>query len=293
MELRGSDRGAGDVAMIRRMVVLLGFVCCVLSLTGCTVKMIKMVEGDVKKSIEKAPLGVFIVVPLAIATLPFTLAYDVLTLGGIFGDTTSDDIAEYERTGNIPKLSQVTTSSSEPAHIRREALESLARLNWKPSNEDRLKVYSLFASQSRYGEASALMQAITPEEFSQLDKEILTTALLLDSNGSWSDISKARIAYDRLLAQNNHAVAISVCQQIMANPKHQLKLIFLAIKLGLPGSEDDLVKVLFVYGDKPMAEDYLNSGSSALENGGRDWAASHGYKISTGPGSHRSGWGRF
>ncbi len=231
--------------------------------------------------------------PLGIAVIPFTLAYDVVTLGGIFADTTLDDVAEYERTKNIPKLSKVTTNSSEPPHIRRKALESLGRLDWKPSNENRLQVYSLFASQPRYSEATALMQTITPGEFSKLDEQILTTALLLNGDGSWNDISKARIAYDSLLTQNNNAVAISVCQQIMANPKYQIKLIFLAIKLGIPGSEEDLVRVLFVYGDLPMGEDYLNSGSSRLENGARDWAAAHGYKISTGPGSHRSGWGHF
>jgi hypothetical protein len=121
----------------------------------------------------------------------------------------------------------------------------------------------------------------------------VSTSSLLNNNGQWSNRSKARPAYDDLRMLNSKAVTISLCQQVVARPKLQTRILLLAIKLGINGSEDELIAVLFVYGNKSMAEDYLNSGSGKLADGGRKWAAVNGYRISTGYGSHRSGWGSF
>ncbi|MCP4954383.1 MAG: hypothetical protein GY919_02010 [Photobacterium aquimaris] len=52
-------------------------------------------------------------------------------------------------------------------------------------------------------------------------------------------------------------------------------------------------RVLKKYGNKSMAEDFLNSGSEILAEGGRSWARAHGLTVARGKGSHRSTWGRF
>jgi len=99
---------------------------------------------------------------------------------------------------------------------------------------------------------------------------------------------------DRVRATNGKAVAISLCQQIVAHPEVQTRLVLLGIKLGIPGSsEDELVAVLFEYRDQVMAEDYLNSGSATLAEGARRWAQAHGYQVLPGFGSNRAGWGQF
>jgi len=49
--------------------------------------------------------------------------------------------------------------------------------------------------------------------------------------------------------------------------------------------------LLMLYGDKALAEDYLNSGQAELEAISREWAGAHGYNITTGSGSHRVRWG--
>jgi hypothetical protein len=207
--------------------------------------------------------------------------------------TSVSQISEWEKSGNIPKLSEVARDKSEKPYIRKKSLESLARLNWEPSNVERLQVYGLFASESDYMEASRLMETITADNFTEIDKKIVSTSSLLDNNGQWSDISKARAGYDDLKMLNSKAVTISLCQQVVARPTLQTRILLLAIKLGIDGSEDELVAVLIVYGNKFMAEDYLNSGSGKLAAGGRKWAAANGYRVSTGHGSNRSGWGRF
>lgn len=116
----------------------------------------------------------------------------------------------------------------------------------------------------------------------------------LTTLGNWTNVSAARPIYNSLKQKNSadvtNAIVYSVCY-----PEGGNRLLFLisAVKLGMAGSEQRLNELLMRYGDKSMAEDYLNSGSSALDLGGRRWAATHGYKIMTGAGSHRARWGHF
>lgn len=207
--------------------------------------------------------------------------------------TTASQVLEWEKSGNVEKLSEVTCNKSEKPFIRKISLQSLARLNWKPTNEERLQVYSMFATRAGYQDALALMQALNAEEFAAIDDKVVACGSLLSRAGSWTESYKARTSYDELLTLNKKAVTISLCQQIVARPQLQIQILLLAIKLGISGSEDELVNVLLEYGDKTMAEDYLNSGSGKLSEGGRRWANARGYRISTGFGSHRSGWGQF
>lgn len=222
------------------------------------------------------------------------VAVVVSVTGLLSGCATSvSQIGQWERSGDISKLSEVARDKSERAYIRKKSLESLARLNWEPSNEERLQVYSFFASKKDCQEASELMQALAAEKFAEIDRKVVSVASLLNNSGKWSNRSEARAKYNELLSLNKKAVTISLCQQIVARPKLQIRILLLSIKLGIEGSQNELIGVLFEYGNKSMAEDYLNSGSGELAAGGRRWANAHGYQVSTGFGSNRSGWGRF
>ncbi len=53
----------------------------------------------------------------------------------------------------------------------------------------------------------------------------------------------------------------------------------------------DLIDLLNLYGERPLAEDYLNCGQPDLADGARDWAARNGYMIDSGHGSARARWG--
>jgi hypothetical protein len=218
----------------------------------------------------------------------------VMVLGFLPGCvTTPDQVELWEHSGDIAKLTGVATNSFERSSMRRKSLESLARLNWKPTNEERLQVYRLFASKTAYQEASSLMSVITAEQFSEIDSKVIAMSALLDNNGRWTDKHKARVGYDELLALNHKAVTVSLCQQIVAHPELQTKILMLAIKLGLDGSEDELITVLDEYGDKKMAEDYLNCRSEKLTDGAHRWVATHGYRLKTDLGRARCCWGRF
>jgi hypothetical protein len=53
----------------------------------------------------------------------------------------------------------------------------------------------------------------------------------------------------------------------------------------------ELCALLMRYGDKPLAEDYLNCGRSELGDAAGAWGTAHGYSIRSGYGSHRVKWG--
>ncbi len=79
-------------------------------------------------------------------------------------------------------------------------------------------------------------------------------------------------------------MTISVCQQIVVHSEFQIRILLLAIKLGIAGSKDAPVALLFEYEDKATAEDYLNCGCDALADGARQWASANGYEVMTGLG---------
>jgi hypothetical protein len=115
---------------------------------------------------------------------------------------------------------------------------------------------------------------------------------LLDMNGSWVDYYKGQVIYGRLQRMEGSIVVKAIVRKVIRD-ENRLRVLFLAVKLGINGSEERLNDVLQGYGDKSMAEDYINSGSTSLYEGGKQWADSHGYYISSGMGSHRVAWGRF
>ncbi len=129
-------------------------------------------------------------------------------------------------------------------------------------------------------------------EIGRADSLLHAGAKLLNGRADWTDTAKARPIYDELKRMNGLIVTKAVVRKVTAG-EDRLRVLFLAVKLGITGSEEHLNAVLQTYGDKNMAEDYLNSGSQLLSEGAKRWANEHGYSINAGGGSHRVAWGRF
>jgi hypothetical protein len=141
---------------------------------------------------------------------------------------------------------------------------------------------------NRYGLSPREMEGLQ-----EIEQKVIDTARLLDNDGTWINTIKGRESYDNLKRLVAKYLINSLVLQIIKNQTMRLRILILAIKLGIEDSEGKLVNILMVYGDKSMAEDYLNCGSSSLSDGGLKWARDHGYNVRTGPGSHRATWGRF
>ena len=150
---------------------------------------------------------------------------------------------------------------------------------------------------SKGADASLLNRyGLSPRDMTRLpevENKVAGAADLLSNSGIWTDRTEARIQYEQLKQFPPNEVINALVLQVIAKSPIRLRVLMLAIKLGIPLSEDKLSGLLMVYGDKSMAEDYLNSGSKLLADAGREWAMAHGYNVSTGSGSHRAIWGRF
>lgn len=135
----------------------------------------------------------------------------------------------------------------------------------------------------------------TPSDVREIGKAenlIRAGAQLLDRHGRWTKAEQAASIYEELKRMNGMMVTKAIGRKV-AGAEDRLRVLLLAVKLGIPGSEEHLNELLQVYGDEHMAEDYLNCGSELLYEGGRRWAHERGYSINDGAGSHRAAWGRF
>jgi len=126
-----------------------------------------------------------------------------------------------------------------------------------------------------------------------VDCLVTTGALLLTDNAEWIDRKEARNVYDLIKRYDNRTVIEGLARKVAEDERNRLRVLFFGVKLGIPGSQERLNQVLDEHGDEKMAEDFLNSGSPALYEGGKRWANNHGYSIVAGIGSHRVSWGSF
>jgi hypothetical protein len=126
-----------------------------------------------------------------------------------------------------------------------------------------------------------------------IDCLITTGALLLTDDAEWMNRNEARDVYNLIKQYNDGIVVNGLVRKVIRDEGKRLHVLFLGIKLGVSGSQERLNKVLYKHGDEKMAEDFLNSGSPELYEGGKRWAKNHGYTIKSGVGSHRASWGKF
>jgi hypothetical protein len=124
------------------------------------------------------------------------------------------------------------------------------------------------------------------------DNLLRAGARLLNGRADWTDAVGARAIYDELKQMDGDLVTKAIVRRVTSG-EDRLRVLFLAVKLGIPGSENRLNDLLQAYGDETMAEDYLNSGSQLLNEGARRWASERGYSINAGGGSHRVAWNQF
>jgi hypothetical protein len=234
-------------------------------------------DAECKREIGR-DLGIAVLVAacLFITSCATTTPMTPLHKAAIQGDV--DRIEEYVKKG-IPVNKQDELGNT-PLHY--------AYYHGQKEAIDRLTAYGAdMTIRNKDGDTPMDMQNIARAE-----NLLRSGAQVMDDLGNWTDRSTARPIYDELKRMEGNTVTKAIVRKVIKDDD-RLRVLFVAVKLGIAGSEQRLNDVLYSYGDKSMAEDYLNSGSQSLYEGGRRWANSHGYYISTGMGSNRVGWGRF
>jgi hypothetical protein len=110
---------------------------------------------------------------------------------------------------------------------------------------------------------------------------------------SWIDIFTTATNRDTSGKMLGDAMAaVSLFPSVQADAKEGVQRACLnLIRRGSESRIPEMVDLLEAYGDKTLAEDYLNCGQPDLDAAGRKWAGARGYNISTGSGSQRATWG--
>ena len=120
------------------------------------------------------------------------------------------------------------------------------------------------------------------------------TADVKAGTNSWGQIFRAATTKGASLNNLGDALAaVSLFYTIQTEAVEGVQQASLnLIRLGNESRIPEMVELLEQYGDKKLAEDYLNCGQPDLDAAGRTWAQKRGYFVSQGSGSHRASWGR-
>lgn len=78
-----------------------------------------------------------------------------------------------------------------------------------------------------------------------------------------------------------------------SHPDHRQRVLRVAIRVGLPGSEHSLAHALWQYGHKNMAEDYVNCDSEVLRSAAEQWARLNHFRLLPSRGGAFPSWGRL
>lgn len=139
-------------------------------------------------------------------------------------------------------------------------------------------------------------EGLTAAEMAELaaTEELLERgARCLGPTGSWFDVHTGRTVYDELRRCSPHIYNPAIVRRVLERSELRRPLLYLAIKLGITGSEEKLVEVLRRFGTKELAVDYLNAGSTALRVAAEKWARQNNYRIYRAGGRWEVAWGRF
>lgn len=114
----------------------------------------------------------------------------------------------------------------------------------------------------------------------------------LHPDGTWWNANEGYRIYHRLQKLPSRIFNPAVVRQVL-RPERRRELLILAIKVGQPGSQEKLAEALTGFGNKSMAEDYLNCGSEYLYKAAERWARDHNHRIFSRFGGVHVTWGRF
>lgn len=108
--------------------------------------------------------------------------------------------------------------------------------------------------------------------------------------GTWLNETAGRLACARL-RRLPPELYFAALERVGARDPAKNRVVILAIKLGIPGTEPVLVDLLWQVNDSSIAEIYLNSGAEALRAASEAWAATCGYIIRQKHSYHSVTWG--
>jgi Ankyrin repeats (3 copies) len=138
-------------------------------------------------------------------------------------------------------------------------------------------------------------EGLTPPQMAEVAKIeglLRQGAAYLSRGGGWLDEQRGHALYKRLRSARPRLYNPALVRVVLDHGDTR-RMLHLAIKLGIEGSEEHLGVMLRGYGTREMATDFLNSGSPTLSRAAEKWAAAHNYRILRRGGRTTVTWGRF
>lgn len=138
-------------------------------------------------------------------------------------------------------------------------------------------------------------------EFSRLGEKAL--ANIVETSKDPSEVLAARVRLNQTnwrsafeSAENTQSDLGTVLGAValVKSPQPEIDTVVSAchkyIRRGDASKIPELISLLVRFGNKPLAEDYMNCGESHLNDAGIEWGNNHGYNVQSGNGSHRVSW---
>lgn len=141
-------------------------------------------------------------------------------------------------------------------------------------------------------------EGLTPAEM----REVAETEALLERTTAcmtlsiWVDEARGRVLYEKLKLRSSRVYNPALVR-LFLRERHRRRLIGLAVKVGMPGSQERLALILGTQFSgsegKGIANIYLNSGSGELADAATRWAQANGYQITSRVSDAVARWGAF
>jgi HEAT repeat protein len=163
--------------------------------------------------------------------------------------------------------------------VRESAAEALGKINDPRAIEPLIAALTDSYYGVRHNAVVALSNINDPHAIDPLITALKDTDSDVRNSAAWAlkDIKDPR-AVSALMARNIQVAEIATNYTFF-------------IRQGESGSEDVLIKALDMYGNKEMAEAFLNCGNSKLEHAARRWTTSHGFQIAATSDGGSVAWG--
>ena len=182
-------------------------------------------------------------------------------------------------------LMNFAMNATHPATMR---LIAMARL------ESQASLMEIADKAQGYEMRKAALNRLSPASLINLSNSASTlsarlAALIITEEKSWSDVFASTPPNGSGLGEL--LTAVTLVDSPLPDSSDVVNACHKFIKQGNEARVPELRFLLLKYGDKRLAEDYLNCGHSGLATVAQEWANLHGYSKGTGYGSHRVRWG--
>ncbi|MBN1969099.1 MAG: hypothetical protein JXR48_00835 [Candidatus Delongbacteria bacterium] len=176
--------------------------------------------------------------------------------------------------------------------LKLQNLDNKLRLQIIGNLKDQNELMKLLRSQNDLSVKQEIFKKLDHDALENLSNDKNDTAMALAAKVKLGKISWDDVFAGKAGSMSDIIGASAIVQNPQPTPDAVVKACHKFIKKGDNSRIPELIFLLNKYGDKPLAEDYLNCGKRELYEAAAEWAKQHGFNVGSGYGSNRVRWGQ-